>query len=62
MTAQIHELLILARTRRQKTSMAFCPPLPHHLDVISDAPNEDEDAALGELVYQTFDHEYKPLE
>jgi len=42
--------------------MAFCPPLPHHLDVISDAPNEDEDAALGELVYQTFDHEYKPLE
>ena len=39
MTAQIHEILILDRQRRHRDSMSFCPPLPHHLDVVVNAPS-----------------------
>ena len=43
MTAQIHEILILDRKPRKEASMAYCPPLPQHLDIIVDVtPDDDE--------------------
>jgi hypothetical protein len=51
MTAQIHEVLILDA---EKTSMAFCPPLPHgHPRLFEPGPDEVVREPVEDFLYST---------